>query len=252
MSETNGHARPLIAVPGIRSASIAGLRRSGTVAADKILEAIFRAGGEPVIVPPGPGDIARRLTAFDGIVLPGGADLDPATYGAERDPRTEASDPVQDEFDLTTARAVIELELPFLAICRGMQVVNVALGGTLVQHLPDSHIWHRECMHQVWMESGSAVAQAMGGNVVEVSSYHHQAVDRLGAGLQVVGRAEDGCIEVLEHESAPMLGVQWHPEDDADTAPHQQALFDATVERARLAQARRDELGHALVRTKEN
>ncbi|MDI9951367.1 MULTISPECIES: gamma-glutamyl-gamma-aminobutyrate hydrolase family protein [Rhodococcus] len=251
MSETDGHARPLIAVPGIRSASIAGLRRSGTVAADKILEAIFRAGGDPVIVPPGPG-ITHRLAPFDGVVLPGGADLDPATYGAERDPRTEASDPVQDEFDLTTARAVIELELPFLAICRGMQVVNVALGGTLDQHLPDSHIWHRECMHQVWMESGSAVAQAMGGNVVEVSSYHHQAVDRLGAGLQVVGRAEDGCIEVLEHESAPMLGVQWHPEDNADTAPHQQALFDATVERARLAQARRDELGHALVRTKEN
>ena len=252
MSETDGQGRPLIAVPGIRAASISGLRRSGTVAADKILEAIFRAGGEPVIVPPGPGNVARRLTIFDGIVLPGGADLDPATYGAERDSRTEASDPVQDEFDLNTARAVIDLGLPFLAICRGMQVVNVALGGTLAQHVPDSHIRHRECMHPVRMESGSAVAQAMGGRVFEVSSYHHQAVDRLGAGLRVAGRAGDGCVEVLEHDSSPMLGVQWHPEDDADTAPHQQALFDATVERARLAQARRDELGHALVRTKEN
>jgi putative glutamine amidotransferase len=107
-------------------------------------------------------------------------------------------------------------------------------------------------MHQVWMEPGSAVAQAMGSRVVEVSSYHHQAVDRLGAGLRVVGRADDGCIEVLEHEHAPMLGVQWHPEDNADTAAHQQALFDATVERARLARARRDECGRDLVRTKEN
>lgn len=225
--------RPLIGVPGIRSARIAGLRRSGSVAADKVLEAVFRAGGEPLIVPYGPGALSDRLRVFDGIVMPGGGDLDPATYGAPRDENTDESDTTQDAFDIAVARAAVRLALPTLAICRGMQVLNVAMGGTLLQHLPDKGVWHRESFHTISVDQDSSVAIAMGGSEFVVSSYHHQAVEVLGSGLRVTGRAEDGCVEVIEHDSAPILAVQWHPEDDADTAPHQQGLFDAVVDQAR-------------------
>jgi putative glutamine amidotransferase len=230
--------RPFIAVPAIRSPKISGLRRSGVVAADKILESIYRAGGDPYLLPPG-DDIEERLRYADGAVIPGGADLDPSTYGSHnRHELTEESDPVQDAFDIAFARALLAMGLPFLAICRGMQIVNVALGGTLIQHLPETGVVHRESMHRVTLDAGCATATVMGSTGFDVSSYHHQAVGRLGEGLRVVGRAEDGCVEVVEHHDAPMLAVQWHPEDDADTAGHQQALFDSIVAEADLRRRR--------------
>ena len=128
-----------------------------------------------------------------------------------------------------TRQALLGAGLPFLAICRGMQVLNVAQGGTLHQHLTETTVAHRRGMHRVTLESGCATALAMGGEDFAVSSYHHQALDRLGTDLRVVGRADDGCIEVVEHRYAPVLAVQWHPEDDADTAGHQQGLFDSVV-----------------------
>lgn len=232
MGERPG-GRPLIAVPAFTSRTVAGLRRAGMVVAERIVEGIVRAGGEPVLIPPGPGAMVERLAGYDGVVLPGGADLDPSLYGARLDPRTDEFDRFQDEFDLSCARACLGIGLPLLAICRGMQVVNVALGGTLIQHLPESSVQHRGAMHPVIMDADCAVAGAMGSATVEVSSYHHQSIDRLGAGLRVVGRAPDGCIEVIEHADMPMLAVQWHPEDNAAEAPEQQALFDATVAAAR-------------------
>ncbi|MEE6163795.1 MULTISPECIES: gamma-glutamyl-gamma-aminobutyrate hydrolase family protein [unclassified Mycolicibacterium] len=225
-------SRPFIAVPAIRSPKIAGLRRSGVVAADKICDAIFRAGGDPFLLPPG-DLIGERLCYADGAVIPGGADLDPATYGQDRDERTESSDTVQDAYDLAFAAALLDLQIPFLAICRGMQVLNVALGGSLTQHLTETTVPHRNSMHQVNLTPGCATAVAMGGHQFEVSSYHHQAIDRLGAGLRVAGRAVDGCIEVIEHTNAPVLAVQWHPEDDAESAAHQQGLFNSVIAAAR-------------------
>lgn len=225
--------RPRIAVPAFTSTSVKGLRRSGIVVAQRIIEAVFRAGGEPMLIPPGPGDMTRRLAGYDGAVLPGGADIDPSLYGAELDPLTEEFDRAQDDFDLACVRAFLDLGLPFLAICRGMQVVNVAFGGTLIQHLPEKPLQHRGTLHPVTLAPGCAVAEAMGDTVVEVSSYHHQAIDRLGTDLRVVGRAADGCIEAIDHPTAPMLAIQWHPEDNAASAAEQQALFDATVDRAR-------------------
>lgn len=234
MSRVDSIIRPIIGVPGIRSGTIAGLRRSGIVAADKVLDAITRAGGDPVIIPPcDPRDVFRRVGVCDGVVMPGGGDLDPSTYGAPPDDRTATADVIQDVFDLGVARAAVDSKLPFLAICRGMQVVNVVLGGTLLQHVPDTVVQHRDSVHPVWIEADSRVARAMGGQLFEVSSYHHQALERLGAGLHVAGRAEDGCIEVVEHDHAPVLAVQWHPEDDAELVPHQQGLFDTVVAQAR-------------------
>ena len=227
MSGTN--RRPFIAIPAIRSPKIAGLRRSGVVSADRITECVFRAGGEPFLLPPG-DDVGRRLRYAHGAVVPGGPDVDPSSYGESRDPRTGESDPVQDAYDIAFVRTLLDDRMPFLAIARGMQVVNVALGGTLIQHLDeDGGVPHREGLHTVTLKPGCATARAMGRDSIEVSSYHHQAVGLIGSGLRVAGRAVDGCIEVIEHETAPMLAVQWHPEDNADVSAPQQALFDAMV-----------------------
>lgn len=224
----------------MRSSSIAGLRRSGTVAAERVLESVYRAGGEPVILYHGdPAEFAHRLRALDGVVLPGGNDIDPGRYGADgRHPASGAGDRVQDDADLTIALGCLAAALPMLAICRGMQVLNVALGGTLIQHLDPGEVDHVNTFHDVELRPGSLVAAVMGATVVRVSSYHHQAVDVLGRGMTAVGRAPDGCVEAVEHEFAPILAVQWHPEDDAAQEPPEQALFEWVVDRARTYDAR--------------
>jgi putative glutamine amidotransferase len=167
--------------------------------------------------------------------------VDPRLYTDEpRHPRTDEPDEVQDAADVAAANAVISVGLPTLAICRGFQVVNVALGGTLVQHLEPDPIDHANNeLHEVDLEPGSRVATAMGSTVVFVSSYHHQAVARVGADLVVVGRARDGCVEAFEHATAPLMAVQWHPEDNAHEADEQQALFDSLVEQARAFKTQR-------------
>ena len=223
--------RPLIAIPAMRSPRIEGLRRQGLAVSERIVEAVYRAGGEPVVFCAVDGsDVARRLRIFDGLLLPGGRDVDPARYGgADLHESVDDPDPAQDEADLAVAVAAIQMGIPTLAICRGMQVLNVSLGGTLVQQLPPSAIDHRDGFHDVTLEPGCDVAVAMGAEVVSVSSYHHQAIDRVGAGLRVVGSAGDGCIEAVAHERGHVLAVQWHPEDDAHDVPAQQALFDRLV-----------------------
>lgn len=227
--------RPLIAVPALRSSRVDGLRRAGLVMAERIAECVLHAGGEPLVLAPAdPREVASRLGAFDGLLVPGGRDLDPSAYGDDaRHESTDEPDAVQDEADLAVLRVAVDLGLPTLAICRGMQALNVALGGTLVQHLDDPDGLHRNAFHDVALDPGARIAEVMGADRVPVSSYHHQAVDRIGLGLVVVGRADDGCVEALAHAQAPVLAVQWHPEDDAHVAPHQQALFDALVDDAR-------------------
>lgn len=221
-------ARPLIGVAGMRSPKIHGLRLNGVVAAAKILEAVYRAGGEPVTVYHGdPADLPARLARFDGVVLPGGGDLHPRTYGADLDDRTVDPDPVQDDADLMVVRAVLAQRIPLLAICRGMQALNVACGGTLLQHL-EGGLDHR-AYHEVKIEPRSRLSGVLAADTVSVSSYHHQGVDTVGHALRVVARAPDGCAEALEHDDAPVLAVQWHPEDDAAETPYEQALFDAHV-----------------------
>jgi len=233
--------RPLIAVPAMRSPRVAGLRREGLVMAERIAECVLRAGGEPLLlVPADPRETAARLLAFDGLLVPGGRDVDPAQYGEEgRHERTDEPDVEQDDADIAVVRAAVDLGVPSLLICRGLQVLNVAFGGTLVQHLDDPDEVHRNAFHDVELEPGSRIAAIMGGTRVPVSSYHHQAVDRLGLGLRVVGRSDDGCVEAVVHTQAPVLAVQWHPEDDAHEAPRQQALFDSLVDDARATRARR-------------
>lgn len=228
--------RPAIAVIGRRARKVSGLRFAATVAAEAVCDAVFEAGGEPLVLHGGPrralDGLPGRLAAFAGVVVPGGSDLDPSHYGQRPHPRTEPDDPEQDLLDLAVLRAVLVLGLPTLAVCRGMQVLNVVCGGTLDQHLAETGVGHLDALHEVTAEPGSRLASVVGDAPFKISSYHHQAVDRLGRDLKVVARAPDGCVEALEHTRADVLAVQWHPEDLAGDSPQDRALFADLVERA--------------------
>jgi len=228
--------RPLIAIPGRRSPKVSVLRFSGTIASEAMCEAVWAGGGEPLVLH-GPdaapaAELAERLGRFDGIVMPGGGDMDPARFGQTPVPEAEPPMAHDDDLDFGVVAVVLSVGLPALAICRGLQVVNVALGGTLHQHLVDGAVAHRNAIHDVVAEPGSRLHAITGRDRFEVSSYHHQAVDRVGAGLTVTARAADGCIEALEHENGRLLAVQWHPEDRHTTSTTDAALFADLVERA--------------------
>lgn len=228
--------RPLVAVIGQRCATVPILRFSATLASEAICEAVYAAGGEPAILhgpaaDPG-GELALRLERFDGVLLPGGADLDPQRYGQEPVAETAGVVAFQDDLDLATARAVVASDLPTLAICRGMQVLNVALGGTLHQHLTETSVRHHDAIHDVDVRDGSRLHQVMGRARIDVSSYHHQGLDRLGDDLVVTATAADGVVEAVEHRTADVLAVQWHPEDRHATSATDAALFADLVERA--------------------
>ncbi|MFI2433325.1 gamma-glutamyl-gamma-aminobutyrate hydrolase family protein [Streptomyces sp. NPDC018693] len=228
-------ARPLIAVPARFCATTSALRYAAEVNARALIEAVWRAGGEPVSVHPADSDTGARLARFDGVLLPGGGDLAPHRYGATD---THASvydvDEAQDAFDLAAARAALDLGLPLLAVCRGLQVVNVALGGTLEQDMGGPEHEHRHLVHPVTVHPGTLLEQALGAEKAEASCYHHQRVDRLGTGLTVTARAADDTVEGLELPAAQgwFTAVQWHPEDTAHEDPAQQRLFDALVRAA--------------------
>jgi putative glutamine amidotransferase len=138
--------------------------------------------------------------------------------------------PHDDDLDFAVARVALELGIPTLAICRGMQVVNVALGGSLIQDLAPGPVAHRNAVHAV--QTVGRLREITGRDRIDVSSYHHQALDRLAAGLEVIGRADDGCIEAVEHRAGTLLAVQWHPEDLHSTNSTDAALFTDLVERA--------------------
>lgn len=187
--------------------------------------AIERAGGVPVLIPPVDelGGLTALVRRLDGLVLAGGPDVDPARYGARRHPETGPPQPRRDRFELALIRAVLDAGLPFLAVCRGMQLLNVALGGTLVQHLPETvgHEEHRPApgrigRHQVRI-AAEGLLGAMLGDQADVLTYHHQAIDRLGTGLVPVAWTDDRVVEAMEVQGHRFgLGVQWHPEDGDD------------------------------------
>ncbi len=228
--------RPLVAVIGRRAASVPILRFSATLAAEAMCEAVWAGGGEPVVVHGPAGDptaeLAERLGRFDAILLPGGADLDPLRYGQDPVSETDGVVAFQDELDLAVARAVVTADLPTLAICRGMQVLNVALGGTLHQHLVESTVSHHHAIHEVEVRPGSRLHAVVTAERIPVSSYHHQTLDRIAADLVVTGTADDGVVEAVEHRTSDVLAVQWHPEDLHATSPTDAALFADLVDRA--------------------
>lgn len=227
--------RPLIAVPARFSETTSALRHAAEVNACALIEAVWRAYGEPVTIHPADPavtDVTARLARFDGVLLPGGGDLAPHRYGAaDTHDSVYDVDDLQDTFDLEVARRTMDLGLPLLAVCRGLQVVNVALGGTLEQDMGGPEREHRHVVHPVAIERGTLLERATGAQKAEASCYHHQRVERLGSGLTVTARAADGTVEGLELPYAEgwFTAVQWHPEDTAHEDPVQQALFDALV-----------------------
>jgi putative glutamine amidotransferase len=197
------------------------------------VDCVVAAGGVPVLLPSAGEEIAA-LSAVDGLVIAGGADVDPARY--EQAPHEKTiSRPERDAFEFALLRASVRRELPVLGVCRGMQVLNVALGGSLVQHLPETvgHGEHQPAPatyghNRVTLAEGSRAASILGSEA-KCQCYHHQAVDRLGDGLTAVGWAADGTVEAVELPGAQfVLGVQWHPEQDGQDL----RLFTALVEAA--------------------
>jgi putative glutamine amidotransferase len=209
------------------------------------IDAVQRAGGLALLLPPDAALVEEpdeTLDTLDGLILAGGADIDPAAYGEQPHPQTHGSIPERDRFEIALLRRALERDLPVLAICRGMQLMNVALGGTLHQHLPETHGHedHRRVPgsfdgadHDVQLEGGSLAARVAAQTTHATKSHHHQGVDRLGQGLRVTGWSTlDDLPEAIElpgHRFA--LGVQWHPE--ADEASPLIAGLVAEAERAR-------------------
>ncbi|MEU5096224.1 gamma-glutamyl-gamma-aminobutyrate hydrolase family protein [Streptomyces sp. NPDC020996] len=229
--------RPLIAVPARFSATTSALRFAAEVNARALVEAVWRAGGEPATIHPAEDGVEQRLARFDGVLLPGGGDLAPHRYGAADTHDTVYDvDDLQDSFDLQAARHALASGLPLLAICRGLQVANVALGGTLEQDMGGPDLDHRHRVHPVRVRQGTLLERALGTDKLDASCYHHQRVDRLGSGLTAVATAADGTVEALEATAARgwFVAVQWHPEDTAEQDPVQQRLFEALVESARM------------------
>jgi putative glutamine amidotransferase len=202
-------------------------------------EAVNKAGGIAVLLPPQPVDAEtadRVLSGLDGLIITGGKDVDPARYGQEPHPETDAPRRDRDAWEDALLSAAIGGGLPFLGICRGAQVLNVALGGTLVQHLPDVIGSTRYNLGQgtfadneVAVDEGTRLAGMLGGTLVG-KSYHHQAIDRVGEGLVVTARSDDGTVQAVELPGMPFaVGVQWHPEQDDEDI----RLFEGLVAAAR-------------------
>jgi putative glutamine amidotransferase len=233
-------SRPLVALTGRRlGAKVERWPHAhAAVSPRAYLDAVRRAGAEPVLVDPSPTTTSQAeelLGRFDALVLTGGPDVDPACYGQPPHAATYGVDRGADDFEVALARAAIDRELTTLAICRGIQVLNVALGGTLYQHIVeepgvDAHGRPGEAdgqyRHDVTLEPGSKLRKVIGADRVQSSCHHHQAIAQVGDGLHVSARADDGIVEGLELDGPTLLAVQWHPEDTAGDDPAQQRLFD--------------------------
>jgi len=204
---------------------------------------VRRAGGIPVLIPPGEENLAELCDRLNAFILAGGGDIDPALYHGQPHKSVYMVNSDRDQMEMALARELIRRDIPTLAICRGMQILNIALGGTLHEHIPDTfgeQLNHRlpprnPTPHEVVVERESYLAAVVGKEKLTGASWHHQAVKHVGEGLRVAATADDGVIEALEiPDHHWFLAVQWHPELTSADNPRQQQLFNALVEQAKL------------------
>ena len=245
----NERSEPIIGICAVKErARWAFWDQEAHLVADSYVSGLQRTGAIAILLPVDRRAPQRLLELIDGLLLIGGADIDPRSYGEPADPAIESTYPERDQFELALLRGAIERALPVLAICRGMQLLNVALGGSLDQDLSgnDGSQPHRRIVgsfdgneHTIELEPGSLAARAAGETVHVGRCHHHQAVSTVADGLQVTGRATDGVVEAIEFRDGRwVLGVQWHPEADESSrlfsalrdAAHEYALAKATPE----------------------
>jgi len=262
--------RPLIAVVAYHLGDdrVARWPHGGYGVPAPYIGSLRRADARAAIVSPGEaGDPEELLEPFDGLLLVGGGDIDPARYGGSADPaHLYGVEPDRDELEIQLLLAADRLELPTLCVCRGMQVMNVAFGGTLHPHLPDlpgmlEHgvpLLDTQSLHDVAVGPESRLFATTKSSSVASSSHHHQGVDRVGDGLVVSGRTSDGLVEAIERDHDMdlefdrwMVGVQWHPEDTAEHDPAQQSLFDGLALIARIRGSKAKEGGRGRTRAYE-
>lgn len=232
--------RPEIAVVAyhLRPGRVSFWQVGGYGVPENYVDAVRRAGASATLILPGDERSAGELLdRHDGLLLVGGGDVEPSAYGQEPSETIYGLEPDRDAFEFDLLREADRRAFPTLCICRGMQVMNVAFGGSLIQHLPDDGRFQShgtpsgsdDLFHDVTLSPGSRVAKASGAEVVSCSSHHHQGVDRLGDGIVATGASADGLVEAIERETGWMMGAQWHPEDTAVDDRGQQGLFDALV-----------------------
>ncbi len=226
-------SKPLIGITTyVEPASWGHWRLEAALVPYDYVRAVERAGGRAVLVPPDPDGAEEILDAVHGLIFSGGNDMEPREYGAEPHPATNGTNAARDRGELALLEAALARDLPVLAICRGFEVLNVARGGDLVQHLPEilGHEEHRAVVgefseHPVRVDPSSRIGEVSGA----VKSHHHQGIGRIGDGLRDVAWAEDGTVEAIEDPERPfVVGVLWHPEAGED-----QRLFERLVEAAR-------------------
>jgi putative glutamine amidotransferase len=227
---------PLVAIPTYHlGAGRVGNWEGAYALPEPYVDALRAAGARVALLPPGHPVTAEEAEALlervDGLLLAGGGDIEPARYGAADHPAQYGTDPDRDELELQLARTAVGLGTPTLGICRGVQLLNVAFGGTLVQHLPDGDglLEHRneakQAIHGLRVEPGSRLAEALGRVEAEGLSHHHQGLDRLGEGFRPVAWAPDGLVEGIERDQGWTVGVLWHPESTAGADPVQHRLL---------------------------
>jgi putative glutamine amidotransferase len=199
------------------------------VSSRALLESLWDAGADPVtLLPAAESDWKQRLQGYQGVLLAGGGDINPARYGQEPDASVYDVDDLQDDSDFEMTKYVLQQGIPTLAVCRGLHVVNVVRGGTLIQDMPENH---RHVVQEVKVSDYESFGFT--SELVATSCYHHQAIDKIGTGLEVLGRGPDGTIEAVGIESTGWArGVQWHPEDTAKSDSNQHGLFARLVKEA--------------------
>ncbi|NLJ80871.1 MAG: gamma-glutamyl-gamma-aminobutyrate hydrolase family protein [Firmicutes bacterium] len=208
------------------------------------IQAVLAGGGTPVLIPYQPKqELFQALGSLDGLILPGGLDVDPNRYGEDPSPECGKVDPFCDELDLNAAGFALEKNLPILAICRGAQVLNIALGGSLVQDIPTQirgSVQHEQkaprwyASHDISLQTASILGGIWGRNPTRVNSFHHQSIAKLGQGLRVVASASDGVVEAVESTRHRfVLGVQWHPEAMIDHYPAALEIFKHFIQAAK-------------------
>lgn len=229
----NAH-RPRIAILARFAESTSATRYAAIVTARRLAELVWAAGGEPLTMLPVAGaDWAERLRGVDGILMPGGADINPRAYGQSvESEHVYDVDDLADEADIALVKYALQSGLPYFAICRGLQITNVALGGTLVQHMDAPHLHH---VAPVTFDSNTAEL-GLSTSTVQASCYHHQMIDEVAPGIEVIGRSAEGYVEAVKVPAKGWAyGVQWHPEDNYDTNAPQLEMLTRFVEEAAKA-----------------